>query len=61
MNKYKIKEYIKVNRSVQSAKWDENERLKTIKLIAEIVVQNVLRRYMETDYGIWGHQPVKEK
>lgn len=45
-----------MEKSDQSKKPLEIERQKTIKLLAEIILQNVRRRYLETDFGIWGYK-----
>ncbi|GEM_PF-1434450 len=47
---------MKMNRKVQSAEALDVERQKTIKLLAEIILQNVLRRYLKTDFGVWGYK-----
>jgi len=47
---------INMVQDAKSAEALEVERQKTIKLLAEIILQNVLRRYMETDYGVWGYK-----
>ncbi|MBV2227577.1 hypothetical protein [Sphingobacterium mizutaii] len=45
-----------MDQSDQSNKPLEIERQKTIRLLADIILQNVRRRYLETDFGIWGYK-----
>ncbi|MGX1640440.1 MULTISPECIES: hypothetical protein [unclassified Sphingobacterium] len=45
-----------MDRKAQSAEALDIERQKIVKLLAEIILQNVRRRYLETDFGVWGYK-----